>query len=544
MTKLLLATAFKPFGTEDKYNKKGDEFLLDYLASRLTREPGLFSLSSYVPHSSLHLIAANLPVDTKVLEYPTLEEFTDEIKKGYDYVGITFNIKGFRKVFQMIALTRKHAPQSKIAIGGFGTCLHNIEDLGADYICKGEGVSFMRNILGFPTNMKVINPEITVEVTLKLLQDYDFIDKPRMGLITSGFGCPNACEFCCTSAYYGNKSIPFFEKGEDIYKTMLYMRNKARNKVDHFLIFEEDLMLYEDKVREMGKFIRDDMDNMLTFACFSSISSISKYNMEDLVAMGVGHVWIGVESVEAPFKKREGKNIMDVFHEFHSLGVTTSGSTIFGLDHHTPDNLFREVDFVNALQPSTVQLSNLMPGEGTALRARLEKAGRIRKIGFKDADLYSEVIDHPNFKPGELTDAIFEGYANIYNTLGPSIYRVWETWFSGYKRFKNISDKVFKKRADRYAEKVKRMIPIFLHSQQYLPNDEIREKVKDTLGEISFEFGKPTPEQCGRGELIGKIFDLEYAKRKYAEEKPIEPNTMVTNYKSDFYEQYLREVER
>jgi len=65
MTRVLLTTVFRPFGVENKYNKKGDETLLDYLASRLTREPGLFTLSSYVPHSSLHLIAANLPAETR-----------------------------------------------------------------------------------------------------------------------------------------------------------------------------------------------------------------------------------------------------------------------------------------------------------------------------------------------------------------------------------------------------------------------------------------------------------------------------------------------
>lgn len=50
MTRILLTTVFRPFGVENKYNKKDDDLLLDYLASRLTREPGLFSLSSYVPH--------------------------------------------------------------------------------------------------------------------------------------------------------------------------------------------------------------------------------------------------------------------------------------------------------------------------------------------------------------------------------------------------------------------------------------------------------------------------------------------------------------
>lgn len=542
MIKLLLTTVFRPFGIENKYNKKGDELLLDYLASRLTREPGLFSLSSYVTHSSLHLIAANLPVESKVLEYPSLEEFIEEIQKEYDYVGISFNIKGFRKVFRMISLVKKYSPKTKVVIGGFGTCLHNIEDLGADFVCKGEGVSFMRKLMGFPEDLKLINPEITVEVTLKVLQDYDFLDKPRMGLITSGFGCPNACEFCCTSAYYGHKHIPFLETGKDIYETMTYMRDKAANKVDHFLIYEEDFMLYEDKVKELGKLIREDMDNPLTFACFASVRSISNYDLEELVSMGMGHAWIGIESVDPPFKKRFGRDIKGLFHELHSLGVTTTGSSIFGLEHHTSENLSKEIDFINLLRPSTVQLANLMPGEGSPLRIRLEREGRIRKVGFKDADLYSEIIDHPNFGPGEITTEIFKGYERIYNTLGPSIYRVLDTWFTGYKNLRKSPNPVLKRRSELYAEKVKGLIPIFLETARYLPNDEVRTEVKNTLDEISYELGEPGPGQVRTGELIGRIFDLEYAKRKNIEAKPIEPGSTATNYSSDFFYKYSKDV--
>ena len=212
----------------------------------------MFGLSSYVPHSSLSLIAANLPIDSKVLEYPTQKEFIEEIKKGYDYVGISFLIKGFRKVYHMVSLIRKHAPRAKIIIGGFGTCLHNIEDVGADYVCKGEGVSFMRKLLGISENEQLVHPVIDTGITLKIFQNHAFLNKPRMGLITSGFGCPNACDFCCTSAYYGHKHIPFFESGEELYKTMLYMNKHGGDNLNHFLIYEEDFMLYKNKVKSLG----------------------------------------------------------------------------------------------------------------------------------------------------------------------------------------------------------------------------------------------------------------------------------------------------
>lgn len=540
MKKILLTTVFRPFGVEDKYNKKGDEFLLDYLASRLTCEPGLFSLSSYVPHSGLHLIASNLPLDARVMEYPTVEEFIAEVKNGYDFIGINFLIKGFRKVYRMISLAKKISPKTKIIIGGFGTSLHNIQDLGADYVCKGEGVSFMKELLGIPDDPIKTHPVITAEVTLKIFQGHDFIHKPRMGLITSGFGCPNACEFCCTSAYYEHKNIPFINTGNEIYDVMRFMKENTTQEIDHFLIYEEDFMLYEDKVKSLGKCIQEDEENLFTFGCFASIKSISNYDIEELVSMGMGHVWIGIESVQAPFEKRQGRDIGDVFNELHSLGVTTTGSSVFGLDHHESGNLQNELDFILALKPNTVQLSNLMPGDGTPLRKRLEEEKRITKLGFKDADLYSEVIDHPAFKRGQLTDFIFKGYDEIYNALGPSIYRIYETWFTGYKNLKKSNNKLLNRRADKLAKKIKSLTPVFLYTSPFLPNDEIRSKVKETLREVELELEAPESKDKDRGTLIKKIFELEEMKIKYVKKTPIEPSTMTANYRNGLIKQNIK----
>ena len=49
----------------------------------------------------------------------------------------------------MVALVREHAPNTKIILGGYGTVLTD-EELKpyADFICREEGVGFMRRLLG------------------------------------------------------------------------------------------------------------------------------------------------------------------------------------------------------------------------------------------------------------------------------------------------------------------------------------------------------------------------------------------------------------
>lgn len=533
MPRILLTTVFRPFGGDNKYNKKGDDLLLDYLASRLTREPGLFALSSYVPDSSLHLIAANLPMGTRVLEYPSIDEYVAELKKGYDFIGISFTIKGFGKVAKMIALARKHAPAAKVVLGGFGTALHDVEVLGADYICRGEGVAFMRDLLGVPRDWEIKHPKVTADITLKVLQNYDQFGKETIGLITSGFGCPNACEFCCTSAYYGHQNVRFLQTGRDIYKVM---RRLSAEGIHSFLIFEEDFMLYRDKVRDLGNAIEKHDGAPLSYACFASVMAISGHDLEELVAKGLAHAWVGVESVNAPFLKRRGRDISSIFGELRSLGVTTTGSTIFGLDHHTPEQLPREVDFLVELCPSTVQISNLMPAVGTQLRQRLEAEGRITTMNYKDADLYSEVIRHPAFKPGEIKTAIFDGYRRIYETIGPAVLRTLDTWFTGYKNLRHSPNPGLRRRAELYASRSKAILPIFLRTGEYMPNNEVRYRVRHTLDEIVYELGPPTAQQEERAEAIRRVFATKDAEGWALDRDIIEPTLTVCDYPLNFEE--------
>lgn len=530
MPKVLLTSVFRPFGEPNRFNKPGDESLLDYLASRLTREPGLFALSSYVPASALHLIAANLPAETRVLETPSVDEFVAELKKGPDYVGISTLIKGFGKVAKMIALTRRYAPKSKVIIGGFGTALDEIETLGPDYVSRGDGVRFMRQLLGVPSDVRFVHPRVTADITLKVFRDYEFIEKQKMGLITSGFGCPHACDFCSTSAYFGYRAVPFLADGQAMYEAMKGQCRESGGSINNFLIFEEDLMLFRRKVEEMGALIEKDEENALGYACFATVKALSRWDLDQLVAQGFQHVWIGVESMTVPYRKGEGRDMPQLFGELHARGVTTTGSMIFGLDHHTPEMLPREVAYLTSLYPSTAQFGNLIPATGTEARNRLEREGRIRNYDYRESDLFSEVVAHPNFREGDLKRATLQAYNNLYEAIGPSIFRMFDTWLTGYRNLRQKSRPGLRRRAEVYAQRVKALRPLFLGTTAFLPNDEIRRRVVETLNEVAAEFGSLTATEHGLAEIYRHVFALEEAKRRHLEPITFEPSLRVRDY--------------
>ena len=101
----------------------GDATSVGYelLYRQVTRAQGIFSPRTVNVQFSLDYIAENLDAPTVVLQYPSKSELIKELKKGYDYVGISFLMAIFHKVKDMVALIREHSPQTKIILGGYGT---------------------------------------------------------------------------------------------------------------------------------------------------------------------------------------------------------------------------------------------------------------------------------------------------------------------------------------------------------------------------------------------------------------------------------------
>src|SRR3972149_7542258 len=136
--KMLLTSIFGPFGVDDKYGEKENK--MELFHNQVTREQGVFSYRFNHASHGLYFIAENIGVPTTVLDFPTLRRFKKELKKGYDYIGISFIVSNFEKAKKMAQLVREISPDSKIVLGGHGVNIPNIENMiEYDFICYGEG---------------------------------------------------------------------------------------------------------------------------------------------------------------------------------------------------------------------------------------------------------------------------------------------------------------------------------------------------------------------------------------------------------------------
>jgi radical SAM superfamily enzyme YgiQ (UPF0313 family) len=169
------------------------------------------------------------------MHYPSEKAFIRELKGRYDYIGISFVTCTFPKVIELCRLIRKYSPGAKIVLGGYGTVLKECEDY-ADYVCREEGVNFMKRLLGEPEISDYRVPVIKRSTRVLSIRMKD------EGIIPVGLGCSRGCDFCCTSHFFNKKYIPILKTGRDIYNAFISL-NLDTTQARHIGIVDEDFFL-------------------------------------------------------------------------------------------------------------------------------------------------------------------------------------------------------------------------------------------------------------------------------------------------------------
>src|SRR5512137_1149994 len=118
MKKVLLTTVCGPFGIDTDDCTR--HVMPELFHAQVTRAQGIFSIRATYISYGLEYIANNITTPTTVLQYPTMKQFKHELRKGYDYVGISFVIATFGKLQKMCRMVREVSPDSKIILGGYG----------------------------------------------------------------------------------------------------------------------------------------------------------------------------------------------------------------------------------------------------------------------------------------------------------------------------------------------------------------------------------------------------------------------------------------
>jgi radical SAM superfamily enzyme YgiQ (UPF0313 family) len=486
--KVLLTSVCRPLGP-----KHGDAPSVGYelLYGQVTRAQGLFSPRTVNIHYSLEYIAENLDTPTVVLQYPSERELIRELKKGYDYVGVSFLLAVMHKMKEVVALIRQYAPNSKIVLGGYGTVLKD-EELKpyGDYFCREEGVTFFRRLLG--------EPELPMPYKQPLLVSWLKIFGWKVsatGQIFAGLGCPNGCDFCCTSHFFSRKHIRLLPEGKDIFAVAERYLDLNPNLV--LLIIDEDFLLNKKRAMEFRDCVMKSGKTLSIFA-FSSIKALSQYTVEEILEMGIDGFWIGYEGTRSGYAKQQGRPVEDIIPEFREHGITILTSMIVGFDYQTPEVVAQELDGLMKLKPALAQFLIYGPVPGTPFYERVMKENLLQELYTNDTDLYyrrgdgfATMIKHPTLSPGEIEELQRWCFNEDFQRLGPSIFRTLEARLLGYQKLKNSPNPWLRRKAEFYAKELRVAYPAFLAGKLLGPNAAVRHWIGNLEKRIHTELGSP-----------------------------------------------------
>jgi radical SAM superfamily enzyme YgiQ (UPF0313 family) len=441
--RVLLTSVFKPFAIDDEFGSRTIN-PVELYHNQVTREQGPFSLRMFHRSWGLMMIQHNITAPCSVLDFPTRQRFVREITRhSYDVIGISSIVVNVGKVREMCRLVRKHSPQSTIVVGGHVTSIANIDEMvDADHIVRGEGVAWMREFLGEDASAPVRHPSIPSSFGFRVLGLPTAGEGGgRSATIIPSVGCPMGCNFCTTSAFFGGKGkfINFYERGADLYRVMEDAERTIGTR--RFFMMDENFLLYKKRALELLDCMKAGGKAWALYV-FSSANAIRKYEMRQLLELGVEWIWLGLESPQSGYQKLNGTDSLALTRELQAHGICVHGSTIIGLEHHTPENIDGEIAHAVAHDAVFHQFMLYTPMPGTPLHQQTVAEGRL----LDDVELadthgqYKFNFTHPHISRDQSKTLLDRAFRQDFLSNGPSLYRLTRTMFERWKLYSRDAD--------------------------------------------------------------------------------------------------------
>ncbi|MGB8010669.1 MAG: B12-binding domain-containing radical SAM protein [Terriglobales bacterium] len=455
--RILLSSVFGPYAQDDQFGSRSIN-PMELYHNQVTRAQGSFSLRMFHRSWGIMMIQENISAPCSVLDFPTRESFAHELTTNhYDVVGISSIIVNVGKVREMCRMVRELSPNSTIVVGGHVAAIPGVETMiDADHIVRGEGISWMRRYLGEDESAPIRHPMIVSGLETRIMG----IRLPnRKGgtaaTIIPSVGCPMGCNFCTTSAFFGGKGkfYNFYETGDELFEVMC--RIEAELEVHSFFVMDENFLLHRTRAMRLLELMKQNGKSW-ELSVFASANAIRKYTMLELVELGVSWVWMGLESPKAGYTKLQGNDVRQLTHELREHGIRVQGSTIVGLEHHTPDNIVEEIEAAIAHQTDFHQFMLYTPVPGTPLYKEMSEQGRMLP-GVDLADVHGQFkfnFKHAAISREDSKRFLDWAFWRDFESNGPSLYRMCQTMLMGWRRYKDHPDPRIRERFEREQKKL------------------------------------------------------------------------------------------
>ena len=217
--------------------------------------------------------------------------------------------------------------------------------------------------------------------------------------------------------------------------------------------------------------------------------------------------------------------------ELRSHGIRVLGSTIVGLEHHTPENIAAR----SSTRLRTIPIATSSCSTRRCRARRCTRRWHAQGALLEDVDLadihgqHKFNFRHPHIGRDESKSWLDFAFRHDYEVNGPSLYRMMRTMYGGWKRYAQDADERVRARVSMEARSLKRGHGAALWAmEQYLraSNQAVSGRIASLRKQIENEFG-----------LLSRVIDatvgpllLWSARREasiYPHGRPLEPRTFV-----------------
>ncbi len=494
--RVLLTSVFGPYGEDDEYGSRRMN-PMELYHNQVTRTQGAFSLRMFHRSWGLMMIQANIEAPCMLLDFPTLDRFIEEIRTHqYDVVGISSIIPNIYKVKKMCELIRQYLPNATIVIGGHIANVPDLADrLDADHIVRGEGVRWFRGFLGENADRPLRHPMITSGLGTRNV-GCNPSERPGdvAATVIPSVGCPLGCNFCSTSAMFGGKgkSVNFYQTGDELFHVMCQL--EASMGVRSFFMMDENFLFHRKRALRLLELLEEHGKSWSLYV-FSSANVLRLYSIDQLIRLGISWVWMGIEGCNSQYCKLTGIDTFELVRELQSNGIRVLGSTIIGLENHTPENIDEAIEHAVRHDTDFHQFMLYTPIPGTPLHAELSAKGMMKdESEYHLSDIHGQLIfnyRHPSINDQQSAEFMVRAFDRDFQVNGPSTVRIVRTTLAGWKRHKNHPDPRVR---DRYRWEVRELATTFTAvvaaaKLYYRDNPPMHAKMSALLRELRAELG-------------------------------------------------------
>lgn len=498
-TRILLTSVFGPYARDDAYGSRAVN-PMELYQNQVTRVQGGFSLRMFHRSFALLMLQANIEAPCTVLDFPSRDRFIRELRDtAYDVVGISAIIPNIEKVKDMCRVIRRLQPRAVIVVGGHIANYAGLEEtIDADHIVRGDGIAWFRQFLGQPLDAPVKHPAVPSAFGTRILGT-TLRDNPgdTAAILIPSVGCPMGCNFCSTSALFGGKGhfINFYNTGDELFEVM--RRLESELNVQSFFVLDENFLLHRRRALRLLELMQTHGKSWM-LNVFSSARVLRSYTMEQLVGLGIGWVWMGIEGENSRYRKLEDVDTHELVKGLQSHGIRVLGSSIIGLEHHSPETIDQVIAHAVSHGTDFHQFMLYTPVPGTPLhKAHQENGTLLNEDEFPPADAHGQYrfnYRHAHIKPGQEEGFLLRAFKRDFRENGPSLSRLIRTLLAGWQRYKTHPDVRLQARYAREVAPLRSTYAgaVWAMKQYYRDSRPMFGRMKTLLADLYREFGWKT----------------------------------------------------